>query len=195
MTTTIGLGTNGVASNVTRSGLKVLMEGLLCWIFCMWCLAHRLELAVEDALKGTCLDLVHEMTLRLYYLYDKSSTKCRQLEDIISTLKECLCFDDPGIGPVPASGSRWLAHKLNAMKRVLSKYGAYTGYLAALSEYSSVKSADRAKIHVSSYYKKWVDAKDILGCTVFVDLLTPCTIFSKCMQYDEVDILGAQTFC
>ena len=38
----------------------------------MWCLAHRLELAIKDALHGTAFDLVDEMLLRLYYLYEKS---------------------------------------------------------------------------------------------------------------------------
>ena len=102
-----------------------------------------------------------------------------------------MCTDDSGIKPVRASGSTWVAHKLSAMKRVLSKYGAYTNHLAALSKDSSVKAVDRAKL--SGYYKKWVDAKYILGCAVFVDLLTTCTIFSKCMQCDEVDILGAMS--
>ena len=77
------------------------------------------------------------------------------------------------------------------MKRVLSKFGAYTSHLAVLSQDSSVKAVDRAKL--SGYYKKWVDAKYILGCAVFVDLLAPCCVFSKCMQQDEVDILGAMT--
>ena len=77
------------------------------------------------------------------------------------------------------------------MKRVLSKFGAYTNHLAVLSQDSSVKSVDRAKL--SGYYWKWVNAKYILGCAVFVDLLVPCSVFSKCMQYDEVDILGAMT--
>ena len=125
---------------------------------------------------GTCFELIDEMLLRLYYLCEKSPKKCRELEDIISDLKECLCFDDAGVKTVHASGSRWVAHKLAAMKRVLSKFGAYTGHLAALSEDSSVKAADCAKL--SGYYKKLIDAKYILGCAVIVDLLTPCTIFS-----------------
>jgi len=33
----------------------------------MWCLAHRLELAVKDALSGTFFDSVNEVLLRLYY--------------------------------------------------------------------------------------------------------------------------------
>ena len=77
------------------------------------------------------------------------------------------------------------------MRRVLSNYGAYTNHLATLSQDSSMKPADRAKL--SGYCKKWVDAKYILGCAVFVDLLTPCTTFSMCMQCDEVDILQAMS--
>ena len=77
------------------------------------------------------------------------------------------------------------------MKRVLSKIGAYTSHLATLSEDRFVKAADRAKL--TSYCKKWVNAKYILGCALFVDLLTPCTTFSKSMQSDEVHILGALT--
>ena len=45
------------------------MEEELEWIFWMWCLAHRLELAIKDALTGTFFDSLDEMLLRLYYLY------------------------------------------------------------------------------------------------------------------------------
>ena len=31
----------------------------------MWCLAHRQELAIKDALKGTVFDLVDDMLTRL----------------------------------------------------------------------------------------------------------------------------------
>ena len=75
------------------------------------------------------------------------------------------------------------------MKRVVSKFGAYTSHLAALSKDRSLRPADRAKLN--GYYSKWTDAKYLLGCALFVDLLMPCTTFSKCMQSDEVDILGA----
>ena len=54
-----------------------------------------------------------------------------------------------------------------------------------------MKSADRAKL--VGYMKNWLDAKYLLGCAVFVDLLTPCAIFSKTMQFDSLDILGALT--
>ena len=67
----------------------------------MQCMAHRLEL---DALKGTFFAAIDEMLLRLYYLYEKSPKRCRELEDIITDLKECMYFDGAGVKPVRASG-------------------------------------------------------------------------------------------
>lgn len=75
------------------------------------------------------------------------------------------------------------------MKRVISKFGAYTAHLTALSTDSSVKSVDQSKFQ--GYLRKWTDAKYVLGCAFFVDLLTSCSIFSKSMQADDLDILAA----
>ena len=157
----------------------------------MWCLAHRLELALKDALKTTYFDSVDGMLLNLYLLYAKSPKKCRQLEEVVADLKECLALVDSGSKPIRASGSRWIGHKWNATKRLLSRYGAYTNHLAAMSDNPSFKPADRAKI--LGYYRMWTNAKYILGCAVFVDILSPCAILSKVMQYDHLDILTALT--
>ena len=91
-----------------------------------WCLAHRLKLAIKDALKGSSFDDVDEMLLRLYYLYQKSPKKCHQLEEIIVQVRGCILDDSTackGKKPIRASGTRWIAHKLGAMKRILSQYG------------------------------------------------------------------------
>ena len=88
-----------------------------------------------------------------------------------------------------ASGSRWISHKLNAMKRILSKYGAYTNHIAALSQ--EVKGANKPKFE--GYLKKWTETKYVLRFAMFVDLLYPCAVFSKCLQNDDTDILGALT--
>ena len=73
----VGIGTDGASANIAASGLKGLMEECLGWVFWMWCMAHRLELAIKDALKDTTFNLINEMLLRLYYLYEKSPKKCR----------------------------------------------------------------------------------------------------------------------
>ena len=185
----VGVGTDGASANIAANGLKGLVEQELNWVFWMWCLAHRLELGVKDALKDTSFADIDEMLLKLYYLYERSPKKCRQLEDIIAELKECFEFTEGGTKPVRASGSRWVGHKLNALKRVISKYGAYTSHLASLSEDTSIVPADRAKLR--GYYRKWIGGKYILGCAIFVDILTPCATLSKVMQYNHLDILEA----
>ena len=100
----------------------------------MWCLAYRLELAIKDALTGTVFDHVDDMLTRLFYLYNKSAKKCMEIQNIISDLQQCLSFDENGVKPVRASGTRWVSHKINAMKRVLLKFGAYTNLLVSLIE-------------------------------------------------------------
>ena len=69
----------------------------------MWCLAHWLELAVEDALKGTTFDTVDNMLLKVYYIYKKAPKKCRELEEIVLDLKECISIDEADIMPIRAS--------------------------------------------------------------------------------------------
>ena len=61
------------------------------------------------------------------------------MEEVISDLQECIVFDDTAVRPIRASVSRWVSHKLNAIKRVLSEYGAYTSHLIALTTDGSVK--------------------------------------------------------
>ena len=53
---------------------------------------------------------------------------------------------------------------------ILSKFGAYAGNLFALSEESSTKPADRAKL--CGYLKMWLNAKYLLGCMFFMNLLS-----------------------
>ena len=43
-------------------------------------MAHRLELAIQDVLKDLFFDEIHEMILRVFYLYQKSTKKLRELK-------------------------------------------------------------------------------------------------------------------
>ena len=50
------------------------------WIVFVWCMAHRLELAIQDALKDTFFDEIGDMVLRILYLHQKSPKKLRELK-------------------------------------------------------------------------------------------------------------------
>ena len=82
-----------------------------------------MELALSDALTGTVFDDIDEMLLRSYYLYQKAPKKLRQLRELHDMYKGAVEYIDGGCKPKKASGTRWITHKLNAMKTCLDIWG------------------------------------------------------------------------
>ena len=109
----------------------------------------------------------------MYYMYNKSLKKCHQLEHIIDELKSCLEPSEMpiqgGSCPLRACGTRFVAHKVVALKRVVDRSCAHLSHLIAMTEDTSLKSVDRQK--VKGYVLKWSDSKILLGCALFHDLL------------------------
>ena len=64
----IGFVCDGASTNIAESGLKGIVMREIPWIFMFWCLAHRLELSVKDALQSTFFSTT-DVLLRLYCLY------------------------------------------------------------------------------------------------------------------------------
>ena len=96
------------SANMAEGGLKRLLKNEVPWIFMFWCLAHRLELSVKDALNSNLFSDIDELLLRMYYMYKKSFKKCHELEDIVIELKACLEPSQTpggGIRPLRACGT------------------------------------------------------------------------------------------
>ena len=90
----MGYGCDGASANIALGGLRGQLTEEVPWLVMFWCLAHRLELSLNDSFKNTYFASIDEMLLRLYYLYEKSPKKCRELDDIVTELKACLDSDD-----------------------------------------------------------------------------------------------------
>ena len=73
----MGFGSDGASVNMAAGGLQGYLEADIPWVVVFWCLAHRLELSLKDALKHTFFSTIDEMPMRLYYLYEKSPKNCR----------------------------------------------------------------------------------------------------------------------
>ena len=184
----IGGGTDGASVNVGQhNSMRAKLQDALQWMFWAWCYALRLELASKNGLISKLFKEIEEMLLRLYYLYEKSPKKTRELASIVEDLKEA--FDFPGSGNVPIrfQGSRWINHKRRALQRVTDRYGAYISHLIALSEDITVKSEDRARL--KGYIQKWTHAKFLVGCAMYVEVLKPPSILSLSLQGSDVDII------
>ena len=189
----VGLGCDGTSVNMGANGLRGHLEESVPWVIAFWCLAHRLELALKDALKGTLFSAVDEMLLRVYYLYKNSPKKCHELDEVIAALRLCLepgdLPDEGGSRPLRACGTRFVSHKVAAIGRLIDRYGAYLAHLTTLTEDTSVREVDRQKL--KGYVLKWRDCKMVLGCALFHDILKPAAVMCKTLQYDEICVVSA----
>ena len=125
------------------------------------------------------------MLLRIYYLYQKAPKKLRQLRDLRETFKGTMDYLEGGCKPKKASGTRWIAHKLNAMKMILDKWGLNMVHLEHLSQDKSIKAKDCSKL--IGYLNKWKQGRISLMLAFFIDLLEIPSILSKCFQDEKID--------
>jgi hypothetical protein len=64
----VGLGCDGAQANISEgNGLHGFLKAVVPWIAVSWCLAHRVELSIRDALKPTYFATVDELLLQIYY--------------------------------------------------------------------------------------------------------------------------------
>ena len=141
----VGGGTDGASVNTSeQNGMRGTMQRALPWLFWAWCYAHHLELVCHDSLSSKHFNNIQEMLLRLYYLYEKSAKKPRELVDIVDDLKETFNFSKGGDLAVRAQGSRWITHKCRALQQVVVQFGVYLNHLSTLAQDKSTKSDDKA---------------------------------------------------
>jgi len=168
----IGFGCDGTNANIGGHGGEGSFEGGCAVGAFFWCLAHCLELSLKDALKNTFFAAIDELLLQVYYMYENSPKKCRELEVVIEELKTCLEPTDlpttGGSRPLRACGTQFVAHKVAALGRLIDRFGAYLGHLTMMAEDSSIKATDRQEI--KCYIGKWRNSKYLLGSALFHDL-------------------------
>ena len=112
---------------------------------------------------------VQEMLLRLYYLYEKSPKKSRELTSIVDELKGAFELQKGGgYLLIRCQGTRWITHKRNATQRVVERYGAYILHLTALINDSSVKAADKARLTDTSRSGRHPKCSSVVPCSLML---------------------------
>ena len=64
-------------ANMGKRGFKGLFKEVVPWVVVQWCLAHRLELSLKDALKAAFFGTIDELLLHVYYIYDNLQKNAR----------------------------------------------------------------------------------------------------------------------
>ena len=186
----IGLGTDGATVNIgAHNGLRGQMQRALPWLFWCWCYAHRLELAYKAPFSSSLFESIEQMLLRLYYLYEKSPKKSRELEDITTDLKQVFDLSKGGNRPIRSCGTRWVTHKRKALQRLVDRYGVYIAHLSTLVEDTSLKASDRARL--MGYLRKWKKPEVLVSCTLYIEVMKPISLLSLTLQGEKADIVSS----
>jgi hypothetical protein len=111
----VAMGTDGAAVNTgCNTGLVVQMREEVPWLTGIWCVAHKLELALLDAIKEEqfLLDM-KDLLKGLYKHYHYSGKAIRELKELAAALEEKVLM------PVNILGMRWAPHMYRALKVLL----------------------------------------------------------------------------
>ena len=175
------MGADGASVNRgDKGGVNAKMCEDMPWLIFNWCLAHRLELALKAALKGSSFDKLDNLFKKIHSLYKKSPKKLRELKEINEmVLVEGSEFRKRA-KPVRATRTRWLSHKMSALRKYLEKFGVYITHLQNVVVDPSYQAADRAK--VKGYITSWSSAATLLNLCFFLDLLSPTESLSLNFQ-------------
>ena len=175
----VGLNADGASVNMGEyRGLGKLVKESAPWLELVHCFNHRIELALKDAFDTSPFGKIVDMLTKLYYLYQKSPTRYRELRELSEVYEKSIPK------PTKACGTRWIDHKYRAMQKVLQNYGAYMVHLESLSQTDS-QAFKRAEIQGS--LKKWKHASYPIYMSVYLDVLAPIRRISLAMQQDLHD--------
>ena len=89
------------------------------WLQVIHCFKHRLELSIKDAFKNDAFIKIDEMLMKLYYLYQKSPKRLRELKRMSEGWEKSVPK------PSKSDDTRWIDHKLKSMQIVLQNYGDF----------------------------------------------------------------------
>lgn len=175
-----------------KSSVKTKFQEDMPWLVFGWCMAHKLELYIQDALKMTYFDKVDELVLRICYLYKRLPKKLRELSEIHDLVKESNEFDASDTKPVKAINNRWRAHKIRTLKILLDKYSIYIIHLRSPCTDQGCSEKERSKF--KEYLKESQSTKMLVNTTYYIGLLEPVQILFLALQKKEVDAANFANF-
>ena len=160
-----------------KNSVKTSLRENSPWLVFIWCITHRLELAIENALQGMIFNTIDEIILRLFYLYQKAPKKLCQLCELHEMYKGAMDFLSDSCKPKKVSRMQWILHKLGAMKTCLDKWRIYIQHLESLAEDKSYKPKDCKKM--KGYLRKWKKTEIPFMLALFTGMLEIRYILSR----------------
>ena len=176
--TMVGFGADGASVNMgCRRGVAARLRVDKPWLVAVHCFNHRLELAVRDAFLGTYYTEVFTTFTQLYYLYNNSPKRLRELAALADVMEAHI------VKPRKAHGTRWVQHKLEAARAILRSYDVLAAHLESMS---ADHAHDQAK--AKGLLAKLTSFKFVVHLVFIIDLLKPLSKLSLAWQKDASEI-------
>lgn len=154
------------------TGVMTLLKNDAPWLVDIHCLPHKFELALKDTFKGSYFEsTIDPMLNKMYAIYHRSPKRLRNLRQIGIRNKVVV------VRPPRASGTRWISHRLKALKALENNY---TCIIRHLTKLSSKTGKDSAKM--KGYLKTMKTEKFVLSIAAYRDILEKLSKFSLAMQ-------------
>ena len=153
------------------------------WLAFVLCFSHRLKLSLKDALLEF-VEPVDTSLTHLFYIYSNSSKKHWELKSLYQELKRYYEMYVSSVTPLKGGGTIWINHKLQAMGRLLGKFGLYMEHFKdsmSLAKNSATRATVQGKL------KKLVDAKVLLCFAFLTGVLAEGKKFSLLTQEKNVN--------
>ncbi|KAG2467837.1 MED23 polymerase, partial [Polypterus senegalus] len=164
-----------------KTGVAGRLKQRIPHIITIHCVAHKLELAVLDSVKGCEYLVKFEGTLKtIFKMYYYSPKKRRELTEISELLNEKLAHFS-GL-----KSTRWLPSRLRCLKAVEKNYTPTVVHMENMAGGSDVKSEDAAK--AKGVVQEMKTEKFVCFLHFMLDY---STILSKCctdFQHDNLNI-------
>ena len=169
----VGLNADGTSVNMDPlNGLGKIVKNSTPWLELVHCFNHHIDLALKDAFDTSPFGDIHNMLMKLYYLYEKGPKRYRRLKKLSETYANSIPK------PSKAHGTRWIEHKYSAMKKLLENYGGYMVHLESLSHTDS-QALKRSEI--IGRIKTWRHVMYPMYMAVYLDILPPIRRISLAM--------------
>lgn len=153
------------------------------WLLSVWCLAHKLELAVKDSFKDTYMTTVVDNLTSMYYFYKGSAKRNNEASDIAEITEEHF------LKPAKADGTRWVEHKLLTLTKMIQNWKVIVMHLMNYAEDNSNKGEDRAK--AKGNIKRLTEYKFVWYMYFLKDVLSEVSRVSLLFQRNDINVASA----
>jgi len=178
----IGMGSDGASVNLgVRGGVAALLRNDVGHLVSIHCVAHRLELAANNAIKKhRVMRDIQDMLNNVYKHYHYSPKVLRELREIADALEEKV------LKPTNLHGTRWLPHIHKAL-RILVK-----NFVIILTHFDHIMGARTGNAEVqgraTNISRKLKDYKFLYMVFFMLDILEVLSTLSLKSQLDNITL-------